>query len=246
MLAARPRSTCRPIVPKSACLLLVAVVPTIAASCGQRPAASPAGGGTAPAEAVTPAEVLRKTREAMAALTSFEAHRYSATRFLPDGPTQVDIADYRFEPPDRHSFVVRGWVIGSDGKLGALTDGGEARQIGSSFWARSAAWDASAPWTCSVDDTRPDPMSYAPPLDALFLGEVKSSLGSWYRFRSEPRGSEWWIDATTYLVSRTESTNMTGSASEIVTYSLDSYNTPSQIVAPGPCLPAASDDEPEA
>jgi hypothetical protein len=71
----------------------------------------------------------------------------------------------------------------------------------------------------------------------VFPGEERSSLGSWYRFRSEtPEGTLWWIDTATYRVTRTEYALADQAEPEVVSYRLDAFDTPGRIAAPGPCV----------
>ncbi len=185
-------------------------------------------------------------RAAMARLRSFEAHRTSTERQW-DGSLRVFSLHIRFERPDRHSWVARGWLVGASGAAGSAEDVGEARQIGTSFWWRRSEHDQDSQWTCQVDETQPDPLAYAPPLDAVLIGAEATWVGDWLRFRSTVGDTEetWWINAGSCLVQRIEYTRGGESEFEIVEYWLGAFNTPSRIAAPGPCVAVTATGQPD-
>jgi hypothetical protein len=183
-----------------------------------------------------PAEILARTRAAMSALQSFEAH-VTFLEHVPDAGTWFFTStDYRFEPPDRHSHVSRTWPVYPNGTPGEASVG-ESRRIGGSFWSRSDIMDPGA-WHCEpYDIPPPDLGTYNPPPGSAYLGLERTSQGERHHFRHQwsASRSDFWIEPGTWRVVRIEDAPVAGSAGTLSVRVLDAFDTPAQIEAPGPC-----------
>lgn len=240
---------------------VLAIVPSLAAcraGASLRPPSQPQPTDTAtalamPAGTPSPAEVLRRTHLAMRALRSYEAHA-TFFRWNRDGeegyPPQLWQTDYRYEPPDRHSFT--GWYPGLslDGTPQPEDQPGETIRIGPHYWQRTSL-QPDAAWTCTRYDVSPPDTDATPPDDADYVGFEQTTFGARHHFRHVnhwPDGAvsltDYWIDAATWHVVRIDSTLTSGSHTELDLRQLDAFDSPTQIVPPGPCvLPTATATE---
>ena len=217
----------------------------ISASCTSAGQGIPVKPEPNPASTPNASEILSNVRAAMLTLSSFEVHVVSIDTEAAFSLPPV-VTDYRFEPPDRHSWVVHPFPRRPQAAGADVTDSGsEARRIGTRFWTRESV--DSDDWTCKRYNIEPPALeSYVPPAGATLLGVIQTSLGSSYRFRHEYPGqgeemmftrSDYWIDPTTSRVTRIEHVRYTSTAvanQEIRL--LDKFDSPSQIVAPNRCL----------
>lgn len=203
---------------------------------------------SSPHATMEPATVVKNAQTAVAGLTSLEAHSVRIESGVGNDPSAVTIADYRYEPPNRHSYVIRfpeARTITATSP-GGFPEGYEAIRIGEHYWSRRGLAPAG-PWACETYDVvPPDIQGYAPANSDGLVGLVQSTLGSAYVFRKERQPDDdggqsahlLWIDPQTFLPLRVETTWTSSSGSEVDIRIIDSYNSPTQITAPGPCNPS--------
>ena len=188
---------------------------------------------------LTGAEIARRSREAMAGLSSFEAHVVFVVR-SPGSGSMSDaimhgITDYRYEPPNRHSYV--SYSPDSGTQL-------EARWEGKQFYTRDGK---DAPWACEIWDIEaPRTASYAP-MGEDYVGVDRTSLGNRYHFRRlepntdeplEPDTSDVWVEPGTYRVLKMTSITHSPNEHRYEFRDLSAFDSPRQIFPPGPCVTA--------
>lgn len=236
-----PARACRPTLRQ---LLTLGFAAASLAACAPRPTASTAPQATAtplptPDLSLSGAEIARRSRDAMARLSSFEAHFVWVAR-IPGSGSFSDaiwsgITDYRYEPPDRHSYVS---FSPDSGKQF------EARWEGKQFFTRDGK---DAPWACEIWDIEPPRVtSYAPRAED-YVGVDATSLGGRYHFRRqephedaslEPDTDDVWVEPGTYRVLKTISISHRPDEHRYEFRDLSAFDRPRQIYPPGPCVTA--------
>jgi len=185
------------------------------------------------------AEIARRSRDVMAGLSSFEAHlvwvdRVPGSGSFPDA-TWSGITDYRYEPPNRHSYVSYSPDSGKQF---------EGRWEGKQFFTRDGK---DAPWACEIWDIEPpDTASYAPRAE-YYVGVEATSLGGRYHFRRlepheeealEPDTNDVWVEPGTYRVLKTIWISHRPDHHRYEFRDLSAFDSPRQIYPPGPCVTA--------
>lgn len=236
-----PVSACRPTLRRA---LAVGLAAASLAACAPHAATSPAVRSTPTPiptadPALTGAEIARRSREAMAGLSSFEAHMVFVVR-IPGSGSFTDavwsgITDYRYEPPNRHSYVS---FSPDSGKQF------EARWEGKQFFTRDGK---DAPWACEIWDIEaPRVSSYAPGAED-YVGVDATSLGGRYHFRRvepheddslEPNTHDVWVEPGTFRVLKTIWISHRPDKHRYEFRDLSAFNSPRQIYPPGPCVTA--------
>lgn len=243
-----PARACRPTLRH---LLTLGFAAASLAACAPRATTS-----TAPLPTATPvptadptlsgAEIARRSRDAMAGLSSFEAHFVFVIR-SPGSGSMSDaiwpgITDYRYEPPNRHSYVS---FSPDSGKQF------EARWEGKQFFTRDGK---DAPWACEIWDIEPPRVtSYAPDAED-YVGVDATSLGDRYHFRRleppedaslEPETHDVWVEPGTFRVLKTISISHRPDEHRYEFRDLSAFDSPRQIYPPGPCVTATPKEDAE-
>lgn len=226
------------------CVVAVCLVAASLAACAPQALESPAVRSTPTPiptadPALTGAEIARRSREAMAGLSSFEAHMVFMVR-IPGSGAFTDavwsgITDYRYEPPNRHSHVS---FSPDSGKQF------EARWEGKQYFTRDGK---DAPWACEIWDIEaPRVSSYAPGAED-YVGVDATSLGGRYHFRRvepheddslEPNTHDVWVEPGSFRVLKTIWISHRPDEHRYEFRDLSAFNSPRQIYPPGPCVTA--------